>query len=129
MLSYIVLTAILAFHHEPWRDEIDSWLMARDASLGTIIKISPDMGTPVGWYFLLKPFASLGLPLIVQQAITLALVWVAVAILIFQSPFSPLISLLWCVSWYLSFEYSVMSRNYTLGVLGVFALLGSYTAG
>ncbi|MEY4701368.1 MAG: hypothetical protein RL326_1555 [Pseudomonadota bacterium] len=128
MLSYMVLTATLAFHHEPWRDEVDSWLMARDASLATIVRISPDMGTPVGWYFLLKPFASIGLPFATQQALTLVLIWTAVAILIFQSPFSILVSTCWCLSWYLSFEYSVMSRNYTLGVLGVFALLGSYSA-
>lgn len=127
MLAYMVLTATLALHHEPWRDEVDSWLMARDASLATIARISPNMGTPVGWYFLIKPFASLGLPMMAQQAITLALIWLAVAILIFQSPFSLAISACWCLSWYLSFEYSVMSRNYTVGVLGVFALLGSYT--
>lgn len=128
MLSYMVLTATLAFHHEPWRDEVDSWLMARDASLGTIVRISPDMGTPVGWYFLLKPFASLGFSFATQQALTLILIWAAVAILIFQGPFSILVSACWCLSWYLSFEYSVMSRNYTLGVLGVFTLLGSYSA-
>jgi hypothetical protein len=124
----MILTATLAFHHEPWRDEVDSWLMARDASLGTIVTISPDMGTPVGWYFILKPFASLGLPFGAQQVLTLILIWLAVAILIFQGPFSILVSAYWCLSWYLSFEYSVMSRNYTLGVLGVFALLGSHSA-
>jgi hypothetical protein len=128
MLSYMVLTATLALHHEPWRDEVDSWLMARDASLGAIVRISPDMGTPVGWYFLLKPFASLGFSFAAQQALTLVLIWTAVAILIFQSPFSILVSACWCLGWYLSFEYSVMSRNYTLGVLGVFALLGSHSA-
>jgi hypothetical protein len=101
--------------------------MARDASLGTIVKISPNMGTPVGWYFILKPFASLGFPFGAQQALTLILIWAAVAILIFQGPFSILISTCWCLSWYLSFEYSVMSRNYTVGILGVFALLGSYS--
>lgn len=126
MLSYMVLTATLAFHHEPWRDEVDSWLMARDASVATILRISPDMGTPVGWYLLLKPFATAGLPFPTQQIITLVLCWTAVGMLIFQSPFSLLQTTCWCLSWYLLFEYSVVSRNYTLGLLGVFTLLGAH---
>ena len=125
MFLFMALTATLAFHHEPWRDEVDSWMMARDASLSTIVKISPDMGTPVGWYFLLKPFASVGLPFAVQPVLTLVLIWTAVGILIFQSPFSSVVSASLCLSWFLSFEYSVVSRNYALRILGVFALFGS----
>jgi hypothetical protein len=125
LLSFMTLTATLAFYHEPWRDEVDTWLMARDASLSTIMKISPDVGCPVGWHFLLKPFASAGFPFGAQQTLTLLLVWTAVGILIFQGPFSLIISTCWCLSWYLSFEYSVMARSYALGILGVFALLGA----
>ena len=125
LISFMVLTASLALHHEPWRDEVDSWLMARDASLATILEISPNMGTPVGWYYMLKPLAAIGLPFGAQQILTLFLVWLAVGFLVFQGPFSILMSLCLCLSWYLSFEYAAMSRNYTVGVLGVFALLGA----
>lgn len=127
LLSFMALTGTLAFFHEPWRDEADTWLMVRDASLLTIAKIVPDMGTPIGWYLILKPFAALGLPFGTQQVLALCLVWGAAAIIIFQGPFSILVSACLCLSWFLSFEYSVIARNYALGVFGLFALLGSWS--
>lgn len=128
LISYMALTATLALFHEPWRDEADTWLMARDSSLSTIASIVPNMGTPIGWYLILKPFAALGLPFGTQQVLALLLVWSAAAVIIFQGPFSIAVSASLCLSWFLSFEYSVIARNYAVGVAGVFYLLGSWSS-
>lgn len=127
LLLYISLTATLSFFHEPWRDEVDSWLMARDASLSAITKISPNAGTPVLWYFLLKPFAVHNFPYFTQKILNLFLLWIAAGLLIFESPLSLMVLGSLCFSWFLSYEYSVVARNYGLGVLGLFLLLGSWS--
>lgn len=128
LLIYIFLTATLAYFHEPWRDEADNWLMARDASVPTILSISPDSGTPPLWYLVLKPFATHGFPFFTQAILNLIIVWIATAFLIFQSPFSISVLACLCFSWFLSFEYSVVARNYGLGILGLFLLMGSWAS-
>lgn len=125
LFCYVLLTAVLCLHHEPWRDEADNWLMARDASFQSILSISPNAGTPVGWYFILKPFAERGYPFFYQTLINWLIVVTATALLIFQSPFSVLSIAALCFSWFLSFEYSVVARNYGIGLLGLFLFLGT----
>ncbi len=126
-LCYLILTGFLCFHHEPWRDEVDSWLMSRDSSLISSLKTSPNAGTPVLWYFLLKPFATNGFPFYSQKILNWIITSAATALIIFQSPFSILALIAMCSSWFLSFEYSVVARNYGIGLLGLFLLLGSWS--
>ncbi|NBW99385.1 hypothetical protein EBR03_07415 [bacterium] len=125
---YLVLTAFLAAHHEPWRDEADTWLMARDASFSTILKISPHAGTPVLWHFFLKLFADQGFSYGAQPVINLLLVWAAVAFLLVYSPFSCSTLLYICFGWLLSFEYPAVARNYAFGFLGLMLLLSSFSS-
>ena len=41
-------------HHEMWRDELQSWLVAKDAhSIAELFKNSTYEGHPMGWYLLL----------------------------------------------------------------------------
>ena len=119
-LTYLALTTWLAVHHEPWRDEADSWLMARDATIGQILAIGPDSGHPPLWYFLLKPLAASGLPYAAQPALHLVIIWGAAWLLVFRSPFPWQVSAAVLGTYLFSFEYSVVARNYGLGILGLF---------
>ena len=38
--AYVTLTLWLTANHELWRDEADSWLLARDGSVADIFKIN-----------------------------------------------------------------------------------------
>ncbi|MEY4630186.1 MAG: hypothetical protein RIQ81_306 [Pseudomonadota bacterium] len=118
--AYVALTCFLAFYHEPWRDEADSWLMVRNASLREILSISPDSGHPPLWYFLLKPLAASGLPYAAQPTLHLFIAWASAWLVIFRSPFPWQISASILFTYLFSFEYSVVARNYSLGIFGLF---------
>ena len=125
-LAYLCLTAIFCYFHEPWRDEVDPWLMARDSSVISIIKMSPNMGTPVLWHLILKPLVINGFPFVALTVLNWIFVVIGTAILVFQSPFSIPVLVAICSSWVISFEYPAIGRNYGLGLLGLFLLLGSW---
>ncbi|MEY4630814.1 MAG: hypothetical protein RIQ81_934 [Pseudomonadota bacterium] len=127
--AYVAITGCLAFHHEPWRDEADNWLMARDASVIDTIMITPDSGHPPLWYLLLKPFALAGFPPWTQKIVHLFLAWTSGWLLLFRSPLPLLACAAMLSSYFFSFEYAAVARNYALGILGLFAWCASVTSG
>jgi hypothetical protein len=117
VLAFAALGVVLVLHHEPWRDEADTWLMARDAPLGELIRRTAYVGVPALWSFVLAPFARLGLPYGVIGFVNLAFAIAAIAIFTFRSPFPPLMRALIVFSFYLSYEYAVIARSYAISVL------------
>jgi len=124
--AYVVLTVWLTANHELWRDEADSWLLARDGSLLDIFKIMPDAGHPPLWYLLLKPFASAGLSWRWMQAINLLAMCLATGLLIFKSGFDLIFVAPVVLSFVFSYEFPVVARNYSLGILGLFLYSAIY---
>ncbi|MBQ7782588.1 MAG: hypothetical protein IJ368_01325, partial [Oscillospiraceae bacterium] len=60
---FIVLHIFTAFFHEPWYDEAQAWLIARDASYYDILFDIPHYeGHPPLWHLILSIPAKLGLP-------------------------------------------------------------------
>ena len=57
LAAFAALGIVLVLHHEPWRDEADVWLMARDAPLKDLFLRAGYVGSPSLWYYLLVPFA------------------------------------------------------------------------
>ena len=51
---HVPLLSLAALHHEPWRDEADPWLFARDGDFANIVQWSRHAGTPTLWYWLLE---------------------------------------------------------------------------
>jgi hypothetical protein len=88
LLAYVALLAVLRYHHEPYGDEADAWLMARDASVREILGIMGAAGTPSLWYFVQLPFAKLGFPFVTQGILNGAIATGAAAIFLFRAPFA-----------------------------------------
>jgi hypothetical protein len=114
---YVAATLYVGLHHEPWRDEADAWLVARDAPLRTLLDWTRNAGTPSLWYLLLKPPARLGLPYQSMQIIHLILAWAAAAFLLFRAPLTWVTKILLLASYYFAFEYAVIARSYVLTIL------------
>ena len=61
-ILFVTLALVIGVNHEPWADEAQSWIIARDASCGEIIwDISRYEGTFPLWFLTIKLFISLGL--------------------------------------------------------------------
>jgi hypothetical protein len=123
LAMFMLLTTLVAAHHEPWRDETDAWLMARDASLGEMLQIAGYAGTPILWYIIQAPLAKAGAPYVCQRYLHLLIASSVAGVLLFCAPFSFVVRLALVFGYFLSFEYAVVARNYSSGILLCFSVL------
>lgn len=119
VIVYFLCHILMAFVHEPWFDEALSWLIARDASFYEIVFEAPHFeGHPSLWHLVLLPFAKLGASYEVSLSlISLAFSGTAVVLFIFKAPFKRIIRLLVPFTYFLFYQYSVISRPYCMMML------------
>jgi len=130
VIMFFMLTALSVsgiFFHEPWFDEIQAYLIARDASFHDIFFVLPHYeGHPPLWHILLLP-AKLGLScrptLIIAQIVTYA---GFLAMLELRSPFGWKLKLFFSCSYYLVFQYGVISRPYAMLMLAALLVADFY---
>ena len=117
---WAALVAFLFFRHENWRDEAQSWLLARDLDIPGLIAQMSYEGHPCLWHLLLMPFAKLGFPYQTMNVISIAITAASVALLLWRAPF-PLGWRVACLCG-VAFLYSmpVVSRSYCLIPLFLF---------
>ena len=82
---YVLFNGVLLWYHEPWRDEANVWLMARDLSPLQLLREIKYQGHPCLWYFLVMPFAKFGLPFRTIGMISTMVMTVAAGIYLFLS--------------------------------------------
>lgn len=116
---YIAIIAIVMCFHEPWFDEAQSWLIARDSSLADIISVRTHYeGHPPFWNLLLAIAAKNSIPYEFGiKGIQLVCASLLGAWLIFKSPFksaSSLATFLIPFTYFACFQYGVTSRPYAL---------------
>lgn len=124
--AYVALTAYVAFHHEPWRDETDTWLFARDASLETILERSRYAGFPGLWFLIVAIPAKLGLPYASVAIVHLAIAAASAGIVLFRAPWRLLTRVAIVFSYFFAYEYAVVVRSYALSTLGIVWAAASY---
>lgn len=109
---YAGITLYFVLHHEPWRDEADAWLAARDLPLSQLWHWLHYVGSPALWYLMLMPLAKGGAPYISMNMLN----WVfgvAVAVLIVAyAPFPKWVRVVLLCSFYLPAEYTLLARPY-----------------
>jgi hypothetical protein len=126
LLAYAAVTLYVGLHHEPWRDEADVWLAARDMSIAEVIPgWTSHQGSPALWLLFLKLLTSAGLPYVSQTILNLAFTTAAAALLVFLGPFTRLTKVLLLVSYYFAYEYAIIARSYSVTVLLVFVALAT----
>ncbi|MGN1416246.1 MAG: hypothetical protein ACI4XF_05355 [Oscillospiraceae bacterium] len=119
MLLYAVLHIVISVFHEPWQDEAISWQIARCASVEDIIfKLPHYEGHPPLWHLVLVPFAKLGCPYELSLSlVSLVFSGLAMGLLIFKSPFPRIVRLLLPFTYFLFYQYSIISRPYCIMML------------
>ena len=122
ILIYLIITIVLMFNHELWRDEAQAWCIVRDLGLIDIFKMSRIEGHPILWYLLLYPFAKFGLPVLSMQIISLLFVFASVVILVFKSPFNYFQKIILCFNAGMLYYLPVVARNYALIPLILFLI-------
>ena len=124
-ISYLVSSILIigaAQRHELWGDEADAWMCARDETLSSMFHLSGYVGSPGLWYWLLMPFAKLGLSCTSMIYLNVSFGLASNFLLVFCAPFPVVLRLLLPFSYLFLFEYPVVSRSYGVSVLLVFLL-------
>ncbi len=115
-LIYFVLAVCGAAHHEPWADEAQAWLLARDNSwLEMMTQYLRYEGSPGLWHSLLYIPAHLGLPY--EDTISkLSIIFstLGVALFLWLSPFPFWVSALVPFTYFCLYQYGIVARSYCL---------------
>ena len=109
------------FHHELWGDEIHSWNIAK-GSIGFFDLLSNTRyeGHPPVWYIILWTISKFTHDLFAIQFAHLVIAWLIIFLVLFYSPFPTQIRMLIPFGYFFLFEYSILSRNYAIGILIAF---------
>lgn len=122
LIIYLLGVCTVSYFHEPWFDEAQSWAIARSGTIKEILFEIPHYeGHPPLWHLILVPFAKLGAPYELSlAAVNIFFMTLAVAVLLFKSPFPKLIRCLLPFNFFLFYQYGVISRPYCILVLAIF---------
>lgn len=128
LIIYLLGVCTVSFFHEPWFDEAQSWAIARSGTIKEILFEIPHYeGHPPLWHLILAPFAKLGAPYELSlAAVNIFFMTLAVAVLLFKSPFPKLIRCLLPFNFFLFYQYGVVSRPYCILVLAIFLAAACY---
>ncbi len=122
LLTFSILGLIGILNHAMWRDEVNTWLIVRDSqSLSEIIGNVTYQGHPLLWALLLTLLKNIVNDPIIMQLFHLAIAIAAVAIFLWCSPFTKMQKLLFVFGYLPFYQYLLISRNYALGMLFIFA--------
>ena len=114
LLVYVVLISVVISHHEPWADEAQAWLLARDSGpLELLFKNLHYEGHPGLWYLVLFLPSKL-LPYGSINVLSGLIATVGVYLFLRYSPFPKPIKLLFPFSYFIFYQYSIVARSYVL---------------
>lgn len=119
---YAVLNLVLLFAHEPWCDEAQVWLLARDVPVWKLPAQMAFEGNPCLWHLLMVPFVKLGIPYFVQNILSYLAVMAAAFLLVYRSDFPYGVKALLLCSPFLMYYYAVIAGSYCMISLFLFLL-------
>jgi hypothetical protein len=120
LIVFTISLAIIGSRHEPWFDEAQAWLIARDEGLTDLFTRGVRFeGTPALWHLLLFIVQRLGLPYGGMWVVSAALAASGAFIVLFKSPFPLALRLGVVFSYFFAYQYAVVARSYALDLLFV----------
>jgi hypothetical protein len=115
---FAAVVGIAMWRHELWRDELQAWLIARDSTTpANLLHNIQYEGHPALWYLVLLPLSKIGRTPGLMQAAQLAIATATVALVAWRAPFTTRQKWLFAGGYFVLFEFGVISRAYSLGLL------------
>ncbi len=116
-IIYGLINLVLTLLHEPWRDEIHTWLLSKELTIPEIFVESRFDGHPILWHLLLMPFAKNGFPILTLNIVSYVIMLVATWIFLFKSKIPDVIKIFSVFTIPFTYVFSAISRNYSLFIL------------
>jgi hypothetical protein len=123
---FFVVSIFGILHHEMWRDELQSWMVARDShTLVELYKNCTYEGHPLLWYILLFIINIFTASPVSMQILNVCLGTIFIFLFIKYSGFSLLQCVLFAFGYYTLFEFTQIARSYNLELvlMAIFCVL------
>ncbi len=121
---FIIISVFGMAHHEMWRDELQAWMVARDAdTFPQLFQNVKYEGNPALWHILLFFITRFTSVPLAMQILHMGISFCFVFLFLKYSGFSNINKLLFILGYFIVFEYNVISRSYSLGILLLFTIL------
>ncbi|MGF1478311.1 MAG: hypothetical protein ACFB4I_02300 [Cyanophyceae cyanobacterium] len=121
ILGFLGLSFVGILHHEMWRDELQAWLLARDSS--SVVELYQNLrheGHPGLWHLCLYCLSRWTSNPLSMQIFHILIATGTTSLLVKFAPFSLVNRALLAFGYFFFYEYSIVSRNYGIGILLVF---------
>jgi hypothetical protein len=128
-IAYCAMLALVVPWHEPWSDEAQAWLLARDLSLPQLVfhQLRYESHPPL-WYLILWLPAHLHLPYAAMSWISAAIAAAGIYVLLRYAPFPFYVRAILPFTFFLAYQYAVVARSYGLFPLLCFLVAHTYRA-
>lgn len=111
-----IVGAIALGWHEPWRDEAQAWMLARDsATLAALAHNARYEGHPLLWHLVLFAAARLSRSNLVLPLVHLLVAGTTAYVVARWAPFTRRLRTVLVFGYFLAYEYAVVARSYALG--------------
>ena len=127
VLAFLVFGTIGILNHEMWRDELQAWMIAKDSS--SMIELFNNLkyeGHPGLWHSCLYLITRFTDNPVAMQFFHLLIATTVIYVFVKFSPFTNLQKILFTFGYFPFYEYSIISRAYSLGCLLVFVFCTLY---
>jgi len=127
LAAWVVVVILGVAAHEPWWDEAQAWLLARDAGPGELLwtRLGYE-GHPFLWYAVLMPAAKMGAPYVTLNVLSALIGLVGVAAMLLKSRAPVWIRVPLAFSFFLAYQFTVVARSYVLLFPLLLAILLTY---
>ena len=122
---YVVLGVLVLRKHEPWADEAQAWLIARDSGLFELLfqRLRYE-GHPGLWYLILMIPSRIFPYYPTIQVICFFIATAGVYVFVRTSSFPTILKILFPFTYFIFYQYVIVARSYTLLPLLIF-MIGS----
>jgi hypothetical protein len=121
-LPFLILYWLDIAHHQLWFDELNAWaISANSPNLATLSRYVHYEGHPWLWYYVLWLPSRIGAAPVLMKWTEVWIGTAAYLVIAFKSPFTRVEKVLIYLSYFIVFEYTVLSRMY--GIMLVLALV------
>ncbi|WP_126401189.1 hypothetical protein [Blastochloris tepida] len=127
LLVWVCAVGALAFGHVMWRDEVRALSIALSGQNAVeMLSNLRGEGHPAVWYLMLRSAYDVFGRVEVLPVLSLLVAAISVAILLFRSPFPPLVLIFLVFSGFYLSEFSVTARNYGISALILLVIAAVY---
>lgn len=127
VLLFLFLSILIGVNHEPWTDEAQSWIIARDARVSEIVwNLARYEGTIPLWQLTLKLFINIGVTYEYLFIIPIIISLIGLIIFLEKVEAPIYVKILLPFTYYIFYQYTIVARSYCYLLLAFSLLLITY---